>query len=66
MMIFQGPPFKDEEFRDAIHNLWDLMKLYNPEIYGFNWANADGPRFQMEQQGYRRNIEGRPVREIRA
>jgi AraC family transcriptional regulator len=66
MMIFQGPPFKDEEFRDAIHNLWDVMKQYNPEIYGFKWADADGPRFQMEPQGYRGYIEGRPVREIRA
>jgi AraC family transcriptional regulator len=64
MMIFQGPPFKDEEFRDAIHNLWDVMKQYNPEIYGFKWVDADAPRFQMEPQGYRGYIEGRPVREI--
>lgn len=66
MMIFQGPPFKDEEFEGAIHDLWDVMKQYNPEIYGFKWADADGPRFQMEPQGYRGYIEGRPVREITA
>jgi hypothetical protein len=38
----------------------------NPEIYGFKWADADGPRFQMEPQGYRGYIEGKPVREITA
>jgi AraC family transcriptional regulator len=65
MMIFQGPPFKDEEFEDAINNLWEVMKSYNPEIYGFAWADQDAPRFQMEPQGYRGYIESRPVREIR-
>lgn len=64
MMIFQGPPFMDEEFGNAIENLWKVMKTYNPEIYGFSWADDDAPRFQMEPQGYRGYIEGRPVREI--
>lgn len=64
MMIFQGPPFEDEDFEEAIRDLWDVMKTYNPEIYGFTWADEDAPRFQMEPQGYRGYIEGRPVREI--
>jgi len=64
MMIFQGPPFKDEDFEEAIRDLWEVMKSYNPEIYGFKWADQDAPRFQMEPQGYRGYIEGRPVREI--
>jgi AraC family transcriptional regulator len=64
MMVFQGPPFKDGEFETAIRNLWDVMKTYQPEIYGFEWADEDAPRFQMEPQGYRGYIEGRPVREI--
>jgi AraC family transcriptional regulator len=63
IMIFQGPPFKDEEFGDAIESLWKVMKTYNPEIYGYCWADDDAPRFQMEPQGYRGYIEGRPVRE---
>jgi len=28
IMIFQGPPFKDEEFGNAIQNLWKVMKTY--------------------------------------
>ena len=63
MMIFQGSPFKDEEFMDVIESFWKVMKTYNPEIYGFSWADNVAPRFQMEPKGYRGYIEGRPVRE---
>ena len=64
MMVFQGPPFEDEKFGDAIGEMWELMKTYNPEIYGFAWADEDGPRFQLEPQGYRGYIEARPVRQL--
>lgn len=62
VMIFQGQPFDDANFEEAIGSLWETMKHYNPEIYGFRWADEDGPRFQLEPQGYRGYIEGRPVR----
>lgn len=62
MMVFQGPPYDDEQFEDAIEDLWASMKSYTPELYGFEWADADGPRFQLEPQGYRGYIEARPVR----
>jgi AraC family transcriptional regulator len=64
MMIFQGQPYDDEKFEDAISELWEIMKTYNPETYGFQWADEDGPRFQLEPLGYRGYIEGRPVRSI--
>lgn len=64
MMVFQGPPFEDEKFEDAISELWEVMKKYNPELYGFKWADEDGPRFQLEPWGYRGYIEARPVREL--
>jgi len=64
MMVFQGPPFPDEKFEEAIGNLWEVMKKYNPEIYGFTWADDDGPRFQLAPMGYRGYIEARPVRQI--
>lgn len=62
MMIFQGQPFDDADFEQAIGSFWETIKNYNPEIYGFKWADEDGPRFQLEPQGYRGYIEGRPVR----
>jgi hypothetical protein len=30
------------------------------------WADEDGPRFQLEPQGYRGYIEARPVRPVSA
>jgi AraC-like DNA-binding protein len=63
MMIFQGQPYNDEDFQNEILSLWEVMKTYDPRIYGFEWADGDAPRFQMEPKGYRGYIEGRPVKE---
>jgi len=64
MMVFQGEPFDEENFESAIYDIWNTMKKYNPEVYGFKWADQDGPRFQLEPRGYRGYIEARPVRSI--
>ncbi len=64
MMVFQGPPFEDEKFEDAIGSLWEVMKRYDPKLYGFEWADEMGPRFQLAPLGYRGYIEARPVRQI--
>lgn len=64
MMVFQGEPYDDENFGEAIEELWEVMNTYNPQIYGFEWADDDAPRFQLEPQGYRGYIEARPVRHI--
>ena len=64
VMIFQGQPYDDANFEDAIGSLWETIRNYKPEIYGFQWADEDGPRFQLEPQGYRGYIEGRPVRQL--
>lgn len=64
IMIFQGPPYDDEKFEDAIGDLWERMAEYKPETYGFKWADEMAPRFQLEPMGYRGYIEGKPVRTI--
>lgn len=64
MMIFQGQPFKDEDFEEAISDIWELMKTYDPTLYGFEWADDDAPRFQLAPMGYRGYIEARPVKQI--
>lgn len=64
MMIFQGAPYDDEVFMEEIAELWRVIKEYDPTLYGFEWADDDGPRFQLEPQGYRGYIEGKPVRLI--
>lgn len=65
MMVFQGQPYDDEKFEEAIVELWGVMKGYNPEIYGFKYADEDGPRFQLAPMGYRGYIEARPVRQLK-
>lgn len=65
MMVFQGQPYDDDgKFEEAIGELWEVMNNYNPEIYGFAWADEDGPRFQLAPMGYRGYIEARPVRQL--
>lgn len=65
VMVFQGPPFEEEKFEEAIRDLWGVMEKYDPEFYGFKWADEDGPRFQLAPQGERGYIEARPVRALR-
>lgn len=62
MMVFQGQPYEDERFEEAISKIWDTMKRYDPKIYGFEWADEEAPRIQLEPMGYRGYIEARPVR----
>lgn len=64
MMVFQGAPYEVEKFGEAIGELWEAMKAYDPTIYGFEWADEDGPRFQLAPMGYRGYIEARPVRQL--
>ena len=64
MMVFQGAPYDDDNFEQAITGLWETMNRYDPKVYGFEWADEDGPRFQLAPMGYRGYIEARPVREL--
>ncbi|MDA3845750.1 MAG: AraC family transcriptional regulator [Vallitaleaceae bacterium] len=60
IMIFQGQPYDDELFGEAIGALQSVIKTYDPTFYGFVWQE-DGIKFQLEPQGYRGYIEGKEV-----
>jgi AraC family transcriptional regulator len=64
MMVFQGPPFEEKDFQNAISSLWDVMNSCKPEARGYVWADDAGPRFQLKPDGTRGYIEGRPVRPL--
>lgn len=64
MLIFQGPPYDDEDFMDAIGELWKQTENFDPTIYGYEWADDVAPKFQLAPMGYRGYIEGRPVRPL--
>jgi len=63
MMVFQGPPFEEDDFFETILGVSELIDHYQLQIYGYRWADEDAPRFQLEPQGYRGYIEGRPIRQ---
>lgn len=62
MMVFQGEPYANMDFMSAIAQVQQKIAAYDPTLYGFTWAPDNQPRFQMEPQGHRGYIEGRPVR----
>ena len=64
MLVFQGPPYDDEKYCEAIDLLWRQIANFNPRIYGYEWADEVAPKFQLAPMGYRGYIEGRPVKEL--
>ena len=61
MMVFQGEPYNDDDFMEAIVEVWNHIEKFNPNIYGYDWSPETAPRFQLVPMGYRGYIEARPV-----
>lgn len=60
-LMFQGEPFKEEEYEQAIWDIWESEKTYDPSIIGYQWDSAN-PRIQLEPIGARGYIELLPIR----
>lgn len=65
MLVFQGEPYNDEAFGDAIGALWERIEKFNPEVYGYEYDYSIAPRMQLEPQGWRGYIELHPIKEKR-
>jgi AraC family transcriptional regulator len=65
MMVFQSEPYNDEDFEKEIDKVWEKIRIFKPGIYGYEWADEEAPRIQLEPLGYRGYIEARPVRAVR-
>ena len=59
-MMFQGEPFAEENFEEAIRQVWGAIKKYIPETIGYRWDDTN-PRIQLEPRGERGYIEMRAV-----
>ena len=55
-LMFQGEPFKDENFGRAIQAIWGTIEKYNPKVLGYEW-DIENPRIQLEPRGERGYIE---------
>jgi AraC-like DNA-binding protein len=64
MMFFHGEPYDDKDFEEAIGDIHDTMKRFDPSTHGSEWADDDAPRFQLMPVGRRGYIEARPVRSL--
>ena len=61
-LLFRGEPFADEDYEQAIIEIWEAEKKYDPAFIGYEW-DKDNPRIQLEPRGKRGYIELVPVKE---
>ncbi|HYE69291.1 MAG TPA: hypothetical protein VEA58_11810 [Anaerovoracaceae bacterium] len=65
MMIFQGEPYEDVDFMEAIGEIWQHIEKFDPTVYGYKWHPEAAPRFQLAPMGYRGYIEALPVATVK-
>lgn len=61
---FRGQPFAEENFEQAIGEVWDMMNVYDPSILGYSW-DEESPRIQLEPQCERGYMELKAVRKLK-
>ena len=59
--MFQGEPFAEEDYCEAIGQVRGAIEKYDPACLGYVWDGAN-PRIQLEPVGDRDYIELLPVR----
>lgn len=59
-LMFQGEPFEEEDYVEAITQVKDSIDRYNPENIGCQWDKTN-PRIQLEPVGARGYIELMPI-----
>ena len=62
-LMFQGPPFQEEDYCEAIRAVQQAMERYDPAVIGYRWDDTN-PRIQLEPRGERGYIELRAVRHL--
>lgn len=55
-LVFQGEPFREEDYCDAIAAVQQAIEKYDPALIGRRWDSAN-PRIQLEPRGERGYIE---------
>lgn len=62
-LMFQGQPFREEDYCQAIQAVQHAIDGYDPTVIGYRWDDGN-PRIQLEPRGQRGYIELRAVRRI--
>ena len=59
-LMFQGEPFAEEDYCQAIEEVQASIKKYDPAVIGYDW-DTQNPRIQLEPIGTRGYIELLPI-----
>lgn len=62
-LMFQGEPFREEDYCEAIQSAQHAMGKYDPSAAGYQWDDGN-PRIQLEPRGERGYIELRAVKRV--
>lgn len=62
-LLFQGLPFREEDYCDAIAAVQQAIAQYRPETIGYCWDD-ENPRIQLEPRGQRGYMELRAVKKL--
>lgn len=62
-IMFRGEPFEEADFGEAIQQVRDAVKKYDPKLIGYYWDDTN-PRIQLEPVGTRGYIELYPVKGV--
>lgn len=60
-LMFQGEPFQEENYCNAIEEVQEAIQKYNPSVLGYEW-DKENPKIQLEPIGTRGYIELYPVK----
>lgn len=60
-LMFRGEPFAEEDYCEAIDQLWTAIDKFDPAPIGFVWDD-ENPRIQLEPIGSRGYIELLPIK----
>ncbi|HNW86691.1 MAG TPA: AraC family transcriptional regulator [Candidatus Limiplasma sp.] len=55
-LLFRGEPFAEEDYEQAIGEVWEAIRKYNPGLMGYEWDESN-PRIQLEPSGARGYME---------
>ena len=62
-LMFQGEPFAEEDYCEAITAVQQSMDKYNPSVIGYEW-DGENPRIQLEPIGERGYIELKAIKTV--
>lgn len=63
-LLFQGEPFREEDFGEAIQRVWHAMDRFDPATIDCMWDDSN-PRIQLEPRGKRGYRELKAVKPMK-